>query len=113
MPRNPVAKPIDTSHEDYDDVHADWVSNGRPHQFSRMGAWGGAIYAVYDVTAESPTFYQRASMGPTTYDETGPSDNPTSYGWYWVNKKYMRLKAKVLPDGRIRITRPEIPNQLG
>jgi len=113
MARNPDAKKIDTGHADYDDVLADWIENGRPKQFSRDGAFGGAIYQVLgDLTADEPIFYQIASLGPTLYDDDSPAAHPYQEGWYHVNRNYMRLKVRWTHDGRIRIKRPVIPNKL-
>jgi hypothetical protein len=113
MARNPVAKKIDTDHADYDEILADWIASGRSKQFSRDGAFGGAIYQVMgDLTVDEPTFYQTASLGPTLYDDDSPAARPYQEGWYHVNRNYMRLKATRRSDGRIRIRRPVIPNEL-
>lgn len=115
MARNPVAKPIESTHADYDDVLADWIASGRPRQFSRDGAFGGAIYQVLgrDVDSDEPTFYMIASLGPTLYNDDSPAAHPYQEGWYHVNRNYMRLKVRWTHNGRIRIKRPIIPNELG
>lgn len=75
----------------YDQIHQDWVSNGRSKQFTREGRWGGALYRVLkpqDVawdTDEYPDFYQASSLGPTTVDEdTGVV---TDKGWHLANEE--------------------------
>lgn len=111
--RQPAAVSIDPTHDDYDSILEDWEAAGRPSQFSRDGSFGGAIYQVLgDRTVAQPTFYQIASLGPTLWNDSSAAEHPYQEGWYHVNRHYMRLKVRWTTDGRIRIKRPYIPNEL-
>lgn len=66
---------------EYAAVFANWVRNGRPYQFDRMDAAGGAIYHCPDYQhAAEPTFFVHAEAGPTEFDETRPG-GPSKLGW--------------------------------
>lgn len=108
------SKRITYGDSDYDDIHTAWVANGRPHQFDRMGSWGGAIYNVHDVTATYPDFYQRCSLVETTLPgDDDPSTTPTQEGWWLINRRYLQNKIRRNPRyGTIEIARPEVPNEL-
>jgi hypothetical protein len=71
--------------EAYDTVWAAWVENGRPSQFDREGAFGGALYRVLDTSQEYPDFYQFASLGPTRFSDTSAAEKPTESGWAMAN----------------------------
>ena len=76
-------KRIRSGDADYDDIHEDWVANGRPYEFDRQGAFGGALYHCLDRDEEEPDFYQVASKGPTTLSERG---RVVQEGWHLINK---------------------------
>jgi len=96
----------------YDTVHAAWLSNGQPSQFERYGEFGGALYRVLDTTETYPDFYQFGSLGPTVFSEDSASERPTERGWHILNRRYHYLKAKWKFNGRVKITAPELPNEL-
>jgi hypothetical protein len=112
MARQPTGVLIVPGDDDYTAVWTAWDQNGRPRRFDRMGAFGGAIYNCYDISVEEPDFYRSASLGPTVYDDDSASSSPTQTGWWHLNRKYMRLKVRRRRDGRYRIRRPVIPNEL-
>lgn len=101
---------ISQGDDSYDDLHADWVANGRPGQFDSEGSEGGAIYTVPDTSATYPDFYRLVSMGPTTYDDD--TGNITDKGWHLVNEDYMRLRFKVGVEGELSVERPDMPDEL-
>ena len=75
----------------YATIRTDWVSNGRPRQFTREGDWGGALYRVrypegvgWDAQ-EYPDFYQASSMGPTIVDDD--TGDVTQEGWHLINQE--------------------------
>jgi len=77
--------------EGYQQIHADWVTNGSARQFTREGSWGGALYRVrapegvaWDAEAY-PDFYQASSLGPTVVDEE--TGNVTDEGWHLANQE--------------------------
>lgn len=112
MARNPTGKLFSYGDDGYDDIWAKWIENGSPNQFDRMGSFGGAIYHCYDLSATYPDFYQAVSRGPTLFDENSAAEKPYQRGMWLVNRDFMRLKASWTRDGRPKITRPEIPNDL-
>ena len=110
---------------EYQEIWDDWVVNARPRQFSREGAWGGALYrirnpegVVWD-SVEYPDFYQAASLGPTVVDETETGKGRVvTEGWHLINQEdgfsmeHWEDK-EVNPTGtRIRTRIKEMPNEL-
>lgn len=105
-----MREPITPADAGYDAIHAQWVANGRPAQFDMAGGWGGALYQVLNRKIDEPDFYRSFSMGPTTVNqETG---KVTSKGWQLINRRYLRQRFKIDRKGQIRITRPELPDEL-
>lgn len=96
----------------YDTIHEAWVLNNYTATFDRQGEWGGARYKVLDTSASNPDFYQVSSMHATTFNEESPHEKPLHEGWHLQNRNYHRLKARWTYDGRIKITAPEIPDEL-
>lgn len=96
--------------DDYDDIHADWVTNGRPAQFDREGSWGGALYTCRDTSETYPDFYRQMSMLATQWSEN--SGNIIRKGWHLINEDYLREDFHIDIEGRVSVTRPDIPDQL-
>ncbi len=108
------SKQITTAHDDYDTIHASWVTNNRPSQFDRAGIadldYGGAVYRVLDVTEDEPIFYQYASLPATTWDED--NKGKVTKGWGFINEEgwFMRLWADRKGRWKTKIT--DAPNEL-
>lgn len=97
---------ITPTHSDYDDIHEAWVENGRPSQFDREGAWGGAVYRCLSPNQDNPDFYVAYTDGPTELNDKG---QVTKKGWHTVNRRYMYMKADIDNKGRVSVTPPEFP----
>jgi len=109
-----VSKPILTTDESYDSVHASWVTNGRPRQFDRAGkedlGYGGAVYRVLDNTEENPIFYQYASRDPTTWDED--NKGKATKGWDFINEEGWFQSLWITHKGVVKTDFEEAPNEL-
>ena len=81
--------------DEWRDVYAAWLRNGRPYQFDRLGEFGGAIYHCPDYrTVDRPDFYVHAEAGPTVFDEEHPG-GPIQHGF----------AEKVAQSGFVRVRR--------
>ena len=106
MSTPPASKKIEYGDVAYDTIHADWVTNGRPSQFDRMGSWGGALYRVVDPSQTYPDFYQARSDVATEWNDNSASISPSQSGWWLQNRKFGMIKAwltyKGMPHTRLR-----------
>jgi hypothetical protein len=100
---------ITSEHEDYDDIHAAWVTNNRPSQFDRQGSWGWAAYRVLDRTEDEPDFYMFASTNPTVIDDKG---NVTNKGVLEINDIGFYEKVRFNRYGIPRFEMIDPPNEL-
>jgi len=93
MSSPPASKKISYGDTAYDTVYTAWVENGRPHQFDRMGSWGGALYRVVDPSQTYPDFYQARSELPTEFNDNSASSSPSQKGWWLQNRSYGMIKG--------------------
>lgn len=85
----------------YDDLHAKWVSEGRPATFERIGLFGGqAWYALGWRSETYPTFLFQSGDGPTeldTSDDMGKTGRITKKGYMFTRPKDGGLNIKFHP----------------
>jgi hypothetical protein len=107
-----TSTPIEPGDDVYEEVWTEWVHQGRPARFDRMGEWGGAIYTVLDRDEEYPTIYQSYSLGPTVYDDEGYSDRPSQEGFWHINRNYWEMRMWSDREGRLKLRTTVPPNDL-
>ena len=56
-------------------MYADWVAEGSPPRFERMGTFGGRRYVVLNYSTSTPTFLVHVADGPTEFDTDDPEDD--------------------------------------
>ena len=111
------AERIERGDERYDAIRQLWIRNGRPFQFDREDASGGAIYHAHVLESDPdwPIFFVIASAGPTLYpDNDKPGQGPIQKGWaWWIRRSgYLRIR-RVGPrhNSRLTITKVPLPRQ--
>jgi len=105
------SKQIKPDEECYEEIHRDWVANGRTPTFDREGNFGGCRYRVLDIEAGRPDFYQVASLGPTTFRNDAVLPH-CKQGWAFLNEQYSKLRFAERDDGSWQIDMIETPNEL-
>lgn len=105
------SKKIQEGDEGYDAIHRTWVYEGRPSQFDRQGAWGGALYNVLNRREESPDFYQRYSEGPTIVNDETEEPEVLQEGWHTINRRGLGVSVEIEGED-IKVRHVSGPNSL-
>ncbi len=109
MASRTAGKLIDRNHPDYADIFQRWRDEGSPGQFDRSGTFGGAIYEAHRTDDGEVCFFQRHSLGPTTFDE---ETGEVTKGWEFINERGMRIEQREGRDGQPEVRYVDAPNEV-